>query len=140
MSKAKPVIGWKAVSICVKDDIAGTTFVRKAILKVEVLGTIVVPRFNATVYSPKGGAREVKKFRTNKFKVLAAYRPRTLKPIVLKEGEFMCSTHMSSYEPYIYKVGRIHKPANGFSTDTGRDCAPGLYFFANRNPAEDWDV
>lgn len=127
------MIGWKKVEIRNESG-----FVRNAILKLKVTGRVIEPTRKAEVLSSRGIFREVTKFRTDKLTVLAAYRPRTLKPVVLKEGEYIGAAHWSADE-FRYVVGKVHKPQFKLNTDVGVDCASGLHFFDRRSNAEDWD-
>lgn len=141
------MIGWKKVEICGKYGRTG----RYAILKLDIRGKVVKPDQTATVYPPRGYTRFVTKFRTDKLKVLEAFRPRTREHVVLKEGEFFIAGHVSGMgldvkessvigTVYEYKVGRIQKPANKFNPSPSAGCAAGLHFFDVRANAENWSL
>lgn len=130
------MIGWKKVQIFDKGGNTGRT----AILKVSVIGRIVKPEELAHLGWYDGDdyfhSQDVPKFRTNKLKVLAAFRPRTLEPVVLKKGEYFASSWDTDFR---YKVGKVRKPSY-FDSNPDIGCSSGLHFFTKRSHAEHWSL
>ena len=128
------MIGWKKVRIY---DSSGSWTYRSALLKLDITGEVVRPDVGAEVFNDRGRYRRVLKMRTDKLKVLAAFRPHTNKPVVLKKGECFGSIKWDNSD-YTYRVGAVQRPANRFSKDPNKDCGAGLHFFLSRRHAENW--
>lgn len=129
------MIGWKKVRIY---DAEGFYTGRCAILKLDITGQVVRPEKEAEITSDRGHTNYVTKFRTDRLTVLAAFRPRTNQPVVLKKGERLGAIRWD-HNDYTYKVGKVQRPSNRFVKNPLRDCAAGLHYFITRAHAEAWD-